>query len=38
MPSPSASFDCLREFISSRTRMSHVYQSLMLKKLIQNDE
>jgi hypothetical protein len=35
MPSPSASFDRLREFLASRMRMSHVYQPLMLKMLIQ---
>jgi len=36
MSSPSASFDRLRDFISSKMRMSHVYQPLMLKMLIQN--
>jgi ATP adenylyltransferase len=36
MPPPSAPFDLLREFISSRMRMSHVFQPLMLKTLIQN--
>lgn len=32
----SASFDLLLEFLSSRMRMSHIYQPLMLKMLIQN--
>ena len=36
MSPPSAPFGLLRDFISSRTRMSHVYQPLMLKMLIQN--
>ena len=36
MSPPSTSFDRLRDFISSKMRMSHVYQPLMLKTLIQN--
>ena len=36
MPSSSAPFDLLRAFLASRRRMSHVYQPLMLKTLIQN--
>ncbi len=32
----SAPFDLLQEFLSSRMRMSHIYQPLMLKMLIQN--
>ncbi len=35
MSSLSAPFDRLRDFISSKMRMSHVYQPLMLKMLIQ---
>lgn len=36
MNSSSTSFDLLRDFITTKMRMSHIYQPLMLKNLIQN--